>query len=156
MTKQHVLLSLLQLVELYRMTMISTTVQDTLSVMYFFYLFVSTVGINDETRKDLAVRKNTTNIRKLNKVTIFSVAKRYALQAYGKTKICVFWTKDNCAKGDKCSYMYAHGEHELARRLLTGVSPAIQYSTDKAPHSNRIWILIIVFSLMLVPVLIEL
>lgn len=90
---------------------------------------------NHETSKYLVIRKNTASMRKLNKVTIFKnngVAKRYALQTYGKTRICHYWANGNCIKGDKCSY--AHGEHELVRE--NSPTPAASQDTDRQAKAN--------------------
>jgi hypothetical protein len=72
------------------------------------------VAFNTETNSKLVVRKNFQTLRRLSRVTIFkdeAAAKRYALQTFGKTKICIYWAKGHCFKGDECTY--AHGEHEI-------------------------------------------
>jgi hypothetical protein len=63
---------------------------------------------------DMVVRKNSRSMKRLSHVTIFKneeAAKERAASAFGKTRLCLYWLKGACIKGDQCTY--AHGKHEL-------------------------------------------
>jgi len=68
---------------------------------------------NQANDKDLVVRKSSQNMKLLTTLTIFEnedAAKRKAAE-FRKTKLCRYWPKGMCTRGDACTY--AHGVHEL-------------------------------------------